>query len=51
MSKVSIENMPDESETKKSLQEAGVTEWCYFGGLRQTKPGVVSGSVYRWRLS
>ena len=26
VSKVSIEDMPDESETKKSLQEAGVTE-------------------------
>ena len=37
MSKVSIENMPDESETKKSLQEAGVTEWCYFWGLATNK--------------
>ena len=32
MSKVSIENMPDESETKKSLQEAGVTEMVLFLG-------------------
>lgn len=32
MSKVSIEDMPDESETKKSLQEAGVTEVVLFLG-------------------
>ena len=32
MSKVSIEDMPDESETKKSLQEAGVTEMVLFLG-------------------
>ena len=32
VSKVSIENMPDESETKKSLQEAGVTEVVLFLG-------------------
>lgn len=32
VSKVSIENMPDESETKKSLQEAGVTEMVLFLG-------------------
>ena len=32
MSKVSIENMPDESETKKSLQETGVTEMVLFLG-------------------
>lgn len=32
MSKVNIENMPDESETKKSLQEAGVTEMVLFLG-------------------
>ena len=32
MSKVSVEDMPDESETKKSLQEAGVTEIVLFLG-------------------
>lgn len=32
MSKVSVEDMPDESETKKSLQEAGVTEMVLFLG-------------------
>lgn len=32
VSKVSIEDMPDESETKKSLQEAGVTEVVLFLG-------------------
>ena len=32
VSKVSIENMLDESETKKSLQEAGVTEMVLFLG-------------------
>ena len=32
VSKVSIEDMPDESETKKSLQEAGVTEIVLFLG-------------------
>ena len=32
MSKVSVEDMPDESETKKSLQEAGVTEVVLFLG-------------------
>ena len=32
VSKVSIEDMPDESETKKSLQEAGVTEMVLFLG-------------------
>lgn len=32
VSKVSIENMLDESETKKSLQEAGVTEVVLFLG-------------------
>ena len=32
VSKVSIENMPDESEIKKSLQEAGVTEMVLFLG-------------------
>lgn len=31
-SKVSVEDMPDESETKKSLQEAGVTEMVLFLG-------------------
>ena len=34
VSKVSVEDMSDESETKKSLQEAGVTEMVlFFGGL------------------
>ena len=32
MSKVSVEDMPDESETKKSLQAAGVTEVVLFLG-------------------
>ena len=32
MSKVSVEDIPDESETKKSLQEAGVTEAVLFLG-------------------
>lgn len=32
VSKVNIEDMPDESETKKSLQEAGVTEMVLFLG-------------------
>ena len=32
MSKVSVEDMPDESETKKSLQEAGVAEMVLFLG-------------------
>lgn len=32
VSKVSIEDMPDESDTKKSLQEAGVTEVVLFLG-------------------
>ena len=32
MSKVGVEDMPDESETKKSLQEAGVTEVVLFLG-------------------
>lgn len=32
MSKVSVEDMTDESETKKSLQEAGVTEIVLFLG-------------------
>ena len=32
VSKVSVEDMPDESETKKSLQEAGVTEIVLFLG-------------------
>lgn len=32
MSKVSVEDMSDESETKKSLQEAGVTEMVLFLG-------------------
>lgn len=32
VSKVSVEDMPDESETKKSLQEAGVTEMVLFLG-------------------
>ena len=32
MSKVSVEDMPDESETKKSLQKAGVTEMVLFLG-------------------
>lgn len=32
VSKASIENMPDESETKKSLQKAGVTEMVLFLG-------------------
>jgi hypothetical protein len=32
MSKVSVEDMPDESETKKSLQEAGATEVVLFLG-------------------
>ena len=32
VSKVSVEDMPDESETKKSLQEAGATEVVLFLG-------------------
>lgn len=32
MSKVSIEDMPNESEAKKSLQEVGVTEIVLFLG-------------------
>ena len=32
VSKVSVEDMPDESETKKSLQKAGVTEVVLFLG-------------------
>ena len=32
ISKVSVEDIPDESETKKSLQEAGVTEVVLFLG-------------------
>ena len=32
VSKVSVEDMPDESETKKSLQETGVTEVVLFLG-------------------
>ena len=32
VSKVSVEDMPDENETKKSLQEAGVTEVVLFLG-------------------
>ena len=32
MSKVSVEDVPDESETKKSLQEAGVAEMVLFLG-------------------
>jgi len=32
VSKVSVEDMPDESETKKSLQKAGVTEMVLFLG-------------------
>ena len=32
VSKVSVEDMPDESETKKSLQKAGVTEIVLFLG-------------------
>lgn len=32
VSKVNIEDMPDESETKKSLQESGVTEMVLFLG-------------------
>lgn len=32
VSKVSVEDMPDESETKKSLQEAGVAEMVLFLG-------------------
>ena len=32
VSKVSVEDMPDESEAKKSLQEAGVTEMVLFLG-------------------
>lgn len=32
MSKVGVEDMPDESETKKSLQKAGVTEMVLFLG-------------------
>lgn len=32
MSKVSVEDIPDESETKKSLQEAGATEVVLFLG-------------------
>ena len=32
VSKVSVEDMPDENETKKSLQEAGVTEMVLFLG-------------------
>ena len=32
VSKISVEDMPDESDTKKSLQEAGVTEIVLFLG-------------------
>lgn len=32
VSKISVEDMPDESDTKKSLQEAGVTEMVLFLG-------------------
>ena len=32
VSKISVEDMPDESDTKKSLQEAGVTEVVLFLG-------------------
>ena len=32
VSKISVEDMPDESETKKSLQKAGVTEMVLFLG-------------------
>ena len=43
-SKVSVEDMPDESETKKSLQEAGVTEVVLFLGAcdKQNQKSLVS---------
>lgn len=44
VSKVSVEDMPDESETKKSLQEAGVTEVVLFLGAcdKQNQESLVS---------
>ena len=44
VSKVSVEDMPDESETKKSLQEAGVTEVVLFLGAcdKQNQKSLVS---------
>ena len=37
MSKVSVENMSDKSETKRSLQETGVTEVILFLGACDKK--------------
>ena len=44
VSKVSVEDMPDENETKKSLQEAGVTEVVLFLGAcdKQNQKSLVS---------
>ena len=44
VSKVSVEDMPDENETKKSLQEAGVTEVVLFLGAcdKQNQESLVS---------
>lgn len=44
MSKVSVEDMPDESETKKSLQEAGATEVVLFLGAcdKQSQESLVA---------
>ena len=43
-SKISVEDMPDESDTKKSLQEAGVTEVVLFLGAcdKQNQKSLVS---------
>ena len=44
VSKISVEDMPDESDTKKSLQEAGVTEVVLFLGAcdKQNQESLVS---------
>ena len=44
VSKISVEDMPDESDTKKSLQEAGVTEVVLFSGAcdKQNQKSLVS---------
>jgi len=44
VSKISVEDMPDESDTKKSLQEAGVTEVVLFLGAcdKQNQKSLVS---------
>ena len=47
VSKVSVEDMSDESETKKSLQEAGVTEVVLFLGAcdKQNQESLVALSI------